>query len=479
MLLYTFLIKLFHLIWFKYMANYHIGLDFGTSQTKSCLFNIDNEEREFVLFENNSFFLPTLITKKKDNTLVYGNEMQEGTKYRYFKMATAEDEELIHSTYENLEGNLLDVYHNYRKYNEKYDIIPEHLSVLYLTYCLLYIKSTKQENNLENNGKKGALARFTSKKENTENVFSIKMGIPTEWSNKKHIKRRLKFEKILIVVSEFSKIFSSLDQFLNKNTEYLIFEIEKISNLHSDKLEHLEIDDQYTYINPIIEKYKVSVYPETAGGLKYLLATKRLTNGYFGAIDIGAGTSDISIFRVNNNKIDWIICSESVEIASNDLYLSMCNDNVDYENIKNIEELYRANNIEPMILKKSLNDIHNKIEFVIRKIYYRKYYMKLMQDSDESQLILNKHTELRIRNFLNNSPIFIYGGGANFPLINEKKYMFFQNSKVDHLDHHNRYLKATRIIDYIDQINIKDRGEVYKNINQLILALGLSYLSAV
>ena len=60
------------------MANYHIGLDFGTSQTKVCLFNKDSDVREFLKFDNNSYFLPTLIVKKQNNTFSYGNENEKG-----------------------------------------------------------------------------------------------------------------------------------------------------------------------------------------------------------------------------------------------------------------------------------------------------------------------------------------------------------------------------------------------------------------
>lgn len=59
------------------MANYHIGLDFGTSQTKVCLFNKDSDVREFLKFDNNSYFLPTLIVKKQNNTFPMETKMKK------------------------------------------------------------------------------------------------------------------------------------------------------------------------------------------------------------------------------------------------------------------------------------------------------------------------------------------------------------------------------------------------------------------
>ena len=130
------------------MANYHIGLDFGTSQTKVCLLNKDSDVREFLKFDNNSYFLPSLIVKKQDNTFSYGNENVNGIKYRYFKMAAAEDDHLIQVTNENLQGRLESekTIDDFRKYSADFQIKPEILVVLYLTYIYLFVKQNK--NNL-------------------------------------------------------------------------------------------------------------------------------------------------------------------------------------------------------------------------------------------------------------------------------------------------------------------------------------------
>ena len=48
------------------MADYHIGLDFGTSQTKVCLLNKNSDVREFIKFDDGNYFLPSLIVKKAD-----------------------------------------------------------------------------------------------------------------------------------------------------------------------------------------------------------------------------------------------------------------------------------------------------------------------------------------------------------------------------------------------------------------------------
>src|SRR5690606_29711547 len=178
------------------MANFLIGLDFGTSQTKVCLLNEDSSVREFIKFENDSCFLPSLIVKKLDNTFSYGDESVNGKKYRYFKMAAAEDDDLVKITNENLEG-ILDRDTNYfRKYSTSFDIEPEKLVVLYLSFVYLYIK--KEKATQKNTKIGGLLGRLGGNRTISKNTFSVNLGIPTEWNNPNHIKRKIKFQSLLV-----------------------------------------------------------------------------------------------------------------------------------------------------------------------------------------------------------------------------------------------------------------------------------------
>src|SRR5690606_21318472 len=100
-------------------------------------------------FENQSFFIPTLITKTNENKFVFGNEHPPCHIYRYFKMATAEDEELLQATNEDLTGTQLSSHQldSFRKYNKNADIKPEILSILYIAYVVLFVKQLKENNN--------------------------------------------------------------------------------------------------------------------------------------------------------------------------------------------------------------------------------------------------------------------------------------------------------------------------------------------
>lgn len=329
------------------MANYHIGLDFGTSQTKVCLFNKDSDVREFLKFDNNSYFLPTLIVKKQNNTFSYGNENEKGIKYRYFKMAAAEDDDLIQVTNEDLDGHLKngDV-DDFRKYSTDYQIKPEILVILYLTYIYLFIKQNKSTQNTQNVG--GLLGRLAGNNATTQNTFSINLGIPTEWNNPNHIKRRIKFQSLLITSIELANQFDGFDTFLRVQEEDLLNKISEINKIHLSELNDKSEREREDLINKLLNEYKLSVFPESAAGVNYLLKTNRLANGSYATLDIGAGTSDIAIFDVQKNVLKKYYCSESVEIASNDFYREYAKqfyqkEVVTFEEIKEIESIIRKN----------------------------------------------------------------------------------------------------------------------------------------
>lgn len=470
------------------MANFHLGLDFGTSQSKVCLLNTVSEEREFIVFKNSSFYLPTLITQTKQNKFVYGDEQALGIKYRYFKMAAAEDDDLIQVTKENFRGDKLTSKQidDFRRYNESYDIKPEVLSILYLTYVLLFVKNEKDVKRAAKITSGGLMGRFAKEKNEVEKTFSIKMGIPTEWHNPKHLKRKIKFETILIVVTELSQNFKSLKEFLNADSKSLIELAAKINRKHSVNIENKNISERKEYIVNLLNGYELSVFPETAGGLYYLLQTKRLTpelspdgkelsrsekTRFFATLDIGAGTSDISILKVVENKLDNYLCSESVEIASNNVYSEYADqmwNRSTYSDIKDAEYNYRKNDFDKGKFDLALSVVKQQLEKVIRKIYFRNHYIPLRA--------VNDHYANKIREDLSNAEIIIYGGGAYFNKINQGHYMYFQNTVNPLKQDINRFFTITGVQKFIDQVDIKDAEKVKKEINLLVLALGLSYL---
>jgi len=457
------------------MADYHIGLDFGTSQTKVCLLNKNSNVREFLKFENGNYFLPSLVVKKPNKTFSYGVESEKGVKYRYFKMAAAEDEELIQVTNENIQGNL-EIGKNindYRKYSSDYKIKSEILVVLYLTYIYLFIKeqkktqvSTEESDFFDDD-----------ENDNIENYFSINLGIPTEWHNPEHIKRKIKFQSLLLSSVELSLQYENLDFFLKAKEKDLLNKISQINKIHLFELKGKTEKERAKITNQWLLTHKLSVFPESAAGVNYLLKTKRLANGFYATLDIGAGTSDFALFKVNRNKLKSYFCSESAEIASNDFYREYAKqhhkrDVLTFNEIKKAEDKIRkdkkVNNDFYINARSTVKGFLNGkgIEFIIRKTFYRKYYHKLFQ--------INQFKAIDIKNLLDKTPIIVFGGGANLEGFCTGNYCFWQGQQFN--ANQDRSFEAKPITDYINQVDIIDEnGEVQENINLLVLALGLTY----
>ena len=457
------------------MADFTIGLDFGTSQTKVCLYNKTINTREFLKFDNNYYFLPSLIVKKEDSTFSYGDENAKGKKYRYFKMSAAEDKDLLQVTYENLEGNLPNNIDDYRKYSTGFDIKPEILVVLYLTYIYLYILKNKNTQTSQKIG--GLLGRFIGSKESTENTFSINLGIPTEWNNPDHIKRRIKFQSLLLTAFELSSFFQNLNQFLLTNENDLLNKISDINNKYLNQIINKDLDQSADIVKNWLLSKKLSVFPESAAGINYLLQTKRLSNGSYATLDIGAGTSDIAIFEVRKNKLIRYYCSESVEIAANDFYreyakLEYPSKTVDFELIKDIENIIRNNqpvneNTYDFVKQHIKGNLNSKgIEFAVRKTFYRNYYIHLFR--------YNNFAAFNAKKRLDQRNIIVFGGGANLNGFCSGQYCFYQGANpFGNLDSN---FVAKPITDYVQQVDIHDNcNDIQTHINLLILALGLTY----
>jgi len=458
------------------MPDFHIGFDFGTSQTKVCLLNKTSGIREFLKFDNNGYFLPSLIVKKYDNTFSYGDENVPGTKYRYFKMSAAEDRDLIQVTNEDLDGNLRSgSIDDFRKYSTNCDIKPEILVVLYLTFIYLYVKKKKSTESTSNVG--GLLGRLAGNKNVIENTYSINLGIPTEWNNPDHIKRKIKFQSLLLTAVELSNQFEILEEFLFDTKTSLLNKISVINQNHLVALAKKDTEESAELIKTWLQTQKLSVFPESAAGINYLLQTKRLANGAYATLDIGAGTSDIAIFEVNNYALSRYYCSESVEIASNDFYreyskLLHKRNVVTFDEIKVAENIIRSNTTLNDVFydnaRKNVKGFLNGkgIEFAIRKTFYRKYYHPFHQR--------NQVRAINAKNNLNEKPIIVFGGGANLQGFCSGKYCFYQGNNP--FGHHDNSFVAKPITDYVNQVDISDNSdEIQDYINLLVLALGLTY----
>jgi hypothetical protein len=295
-----------------------IGLDFGTHQTKACLnYQKENQPqvREFVLFnseDQSSFFLPSSVCLMEDQTLRFGKKNQKPAQkeYKYFKIASAED-----IAFRGVTG----LSKKQRKYQQgQFDgITPEVLSIFYLAWVIGFIKEQceKKFAIIQKRQSRGLLARFLgNKSQQRRNIdYYLQMGIPTEWSEKRNLWRRRKFEQILYLAHD---LLESIDSF--EQLEEIPFSSlkERLQELYKN-LEKEKKSNGWRYL---IRKYNLSVFPETAAGLTCLVKEKKLKPKYYSALDIGGGSSDISYFRVTDKRKIEYLASESLLIASNDLF---------------------------------------------------------------------------------------------------------------------------------------------------------------
>jgi hypothetical protein len=80
----------------------------------------------------------------------------------------------------------------------------------------------------------------------------------------------------------------------------------------------------------------------------------------------------------------------------------------------------------------------------------------------------------KIKEELEEVPIIVFGGGANLDGFSSEDYIFFQGSNP--FGNHDSSFHAQPITDYVAQVDISNKkDEIQKDINLLILALGLTY----
>lgn len=441
---------------------FNIGLDFGTHQSKACVLDTtaNPQQHEFIRFVdlrgNPTYFLPTRLFLKSNGTIDYGytKETENVRSFSFFKIASAEDEHFRVVT--GLEEHA----HIYDR-NEFHGYSPEFISVLYITYIQLYVKGVIRSRS-EQKKQKGFIARFGSKTSGPELIFSTQMGIPTEYSELVNLFRRRKFENILMLSEILQQGFGSLDNFTSTRINDLQSMVAESYDMLSKGIDNL---DEY---KSNLNKHRISVFPETAAGLTFLMKTRRLAEGYYSALDIGGGSSDLSYFYVTaDNRIKYL-ASESFIMAANDVFRAYINkSDVSFAEIQNAEkeviELFENNVWEN---QKRYTD---SVEQVMEKVYKRMYD------------IFNIRVYWYFERFkglpqYDGQPCFVYGGGAKL-----KKY-----SKLDQIKIHDHgqsalltsvtNLKLTQIDQYVPKVGIlPDDRSWLTDFVMLVVAYGLSF----
>lgn len=438
------------------MKQIHIGLDFGTNQTKCCIFDVHRNTREFFKFDNGQFFLPSEVGVTTQGTFLYGYSPSDEVIQRllYFKIASAEDEEFL------LETDDTSTSYDTFDYG---GFAPEFLSVIYITFVLFSIKERYQtEKTPQKNTIGGFIGRFIGNQEESEAIqFAIQLGIPTEWSQKKNLRRKRKFESILLISQFLQDKFKTKSSFLKATAEELKTEVKsalkRIKAAAQDK-------EQF---DGLLNDNSLSVFPETAAGLNVLINNKQLKSGYYAAMDIGAGSTDISFFKVIGEQIKYI-ASESYLLGANSVYRRYKNcDSLDA--LKKSEQTIRNNILDP-------DSIPDKIEYVLKDVNdliskkAKKLFARRVKFFERD--ILKRYT---------GQPVILYGGGGQLPTIDNFSVEIWgaPNGGVSwRFESGVKKMEKIQIQDYIEQIpNIINPIDEYKrDLPLLVVALGLSYI---
>ncbi len=469
----------------KNIIKYNIGLDFGTYQSKVCVLHSSAkpEKHEFIEFtdaENKTtFFLPSRIEWLENDKFSYGFEKEIESKkiYNYFKIASAEDSEFKVVSGFKEENQIYSKKKNFDPFT------PEFLSVLYLTNLLFFIKDKYKKENKDKIQGGGAIIKkynLLPKASDTELQFSIQLGIPTEYSKKVNIIRRRKFETILLLSELLQKEVRTVDNFHNKTSKELI---ELIENL----LKQIKKQAEETNFKDLLIKNSLSVFPETAAGLTFLVHKKKILPGFYCALDIGAGSSDISFFKVNKDYTISYLAAEAYIIAANNVYINYL-DNYTTEQIKNAEENkinldtynYTTEQIKSAeeeianyeILKDITNDFTDRYYIALKRVY-KKLDQKIYKIFN-SRVYWKFPKHKAVKQF-ENQPCFIYGGGSKLPEFNRfSEFILHDNGNKYALN----YTKAiiSNISEHIPEINILPQDKSWKNeFELLVTSFGLSF----
>ena len=393
-----------------------LGLDFGTHQTKACLNYMEGnqpEVYEFFLFDpedESSFFFPSKVGVKKDQTLVFGDYSKDfiQKEYKYFKIASAEDD-----AFRGISGlDSSDIKYDETRYE---GVTPEVLSILYLAWVIGYIKeefSTKISSGKD--PKKGLLGRFMKKKSSKIEIdYHIQIGIPTEWSKKRNQWRRRKFEQILFLATQLLEKLNTYEQLKEIKLPELKYRIQKL-------YQELQLKTKKKSWKEIIREHELSVFPETAAGLTCLVKEKNLDPKYYSAIDIGGGSSDISYFRVTHDRKIEYLASESLLIASNDLFNRYSRFQETIPNSTEQAQIY-------------LEDIqqNNRLKLDKDEKYRESFESTFLDLNDRFKKIYNSRVYQRFRKEIANKKFddhdcYVYGGGSLVHKPKKNPYKLFE-----------------------------------------------------
>lgn len=436
---------------------FSVGIDFGTYQTKVCIHNIERNSYEFLFFPaTKSPFLPSTVTLIEDR-FEYGHDhgFERGELYSYFKMKSALDDDFIYET--SAEGDsVLQLYRDHLAHEE---ITPDVLSVLFVSYVFFIVQERveKEQKGSKKNFFGGLIREFVKQPKEEKLEVNYTIGMPTEWTAAKQIRRRQKFSSILLLSRLLYERFENQVEFERSPVDSLLRELEncyaQVRDFKQDEVEQL-----------MTEK-RLRVMAENAAGITALVRSGQLTSGTYSAVDIGGGSTDVSFFNVTPDQKIRYIASESYAVASNNIYEELKQLSNTKDSIEEIQSRF-MNIVEggknpSVIEEQALRSVEGKIEKLHKRLFVRRV----------------KSFHPNIMNQISGKRTILYGGGSLFPILNDGTLVIFDNGATGLNITIHKMNKAILSDFNFTHLNIEDQNVVSSSMNLLFVALGLSMVT--
>lgn len=448
---------------------FHAGIDLGTSQTKVCLQRLGQAptEHEFLRF-GGSFFLPSVVWVREDGTLAYGPQPGGKTRasYNYFKIASAEDLEFRCRSGLSRDGAAY-LASSFEPFS------PEALATLYLAHVLLLVREAVRERASPKRQRTGFLRGLRTPA--AEPTLTVGLGYPTEYLSAANELRKRKFESILALADGISERYGSSARYADARAE----------DLRRDLAEHVAALPSGEGVRGVLDDRGLSVFPEAAAGLASLHHSGGLRPGHYASLDVGAGSTDLSFFRVNGDATTSYLASESVLTAANDIYSALAR--AKGWDASGAERWVRSRASDPAKRDDLLRDpeYQSVLRSVVKGRLYRQAVYRVFNGRVYQRFNRGVAGVNMARALFHDRPCYYYGGGSALPMrgeysriqVHDNGSPSISNSMTQAWTHIYREDLALHALS--DTANVSPRGPELTNAMPLLaVAFGLSFPQA-
>lgn len=399
-----------------------VGLDFGTHQTKICIEDKDGVECKYTFMKHMDangkfqYTLPSIINICPDGKLQYGyiSHKLKGEIIRYFKQGAFRTIPYMKMTQED----------------------ALYYSCWYLAYILFDLEEKFGQN------------------------FAIQMGAPTDGGHYETAKQI----SVRILASAYRLVE---DVFKNDKRAFL--------NTPIANLKKLTVIEQYSI--SLKDNYGILVFPEAYACLKPLTSKGKIADSIGLMVDIGGGTTDISLFTIAPNVEDVNMVSNgkdrkkervpvvydfhSIDMGlnfltnalqkekENSIQSSIDNTEVRHKGILHtLGEIFSNHNNKTAQLsnEKITSNVESDEEFDIsRKEQFtqeiRKYVSNIDNRIRAELKKFSSFTKKDIDEALSNRPIIYCGGGSTFKTLRKNYFIFTDRRLITHSDWDIKYVE--------------------------------------